>query len=355
MDEIEYEDNVDVCAENIFMIEIARQEEYNKKTIQLDKINSIINRLTNVLKYNTYYHLKYTSYDTIRIHRSILLNKYFNKMRRQWTSQSHKYFTSLIDINTKYNQALSLPTPPPPSSIPPPPPPSSNILPPPPPPKGILLPPSLLLSSGGLNNSNNVILFNDDPKPPKGILLKRLNISSMPQSTYQLTFWCKNRDEMKRRVKDIPIDWTYINEKYVDSVKLFEKKVDRKVEARAREGIVDMTRLNQFEIILSQYKLPVDDTKRGLVDATISYDDICQISMLISDDEDNKKIIEWTGEEESLYDSVRVVREILKIPRVKNRVKCMMIKHELLLDVKKLNDQIVSYRDIFDTLYVMLV
>jgi hypothetical protein len=46
------------------------------------------------------------------------------------------------------------------------------------------------------------------------------------------------------------------------------------------------------------------------------------------------------------------VRTILKIPRVKNRVKCIILKNDFALDTKTLMDQMREYSDPFEVLQV---
>lgn len=60
------------------------------------------------------------------------------------------------------------------------------------------------------------------------------------------------------------------------------------------------------------------------------------------------------GDENNLAEATRTVRMILQIPRVKNRVKCIILKNDFALDTKNLMDQMREYCDPLEILQVSL-
>jgi hypothetical protein len=62
--------------------------------------------------------------------------------------------------------------------------------------------------------------------------------------------------------------------------------------------------------------------------------------------------LDYKGEESNLVEAIRVVRNVLKIPRAKLRVQCILDKHEFAIDTKILLDQMREYTDPFEIMLV---
>lgn len=325
------EEDVDERAEKIFVIELARREEELKRLLQVDKIRYVLNRAVKTAQSGPFAHLKSIAYDRVRIKRSVIMGRYFQKMRLQWLGAAGRCVAELKSINAGFNSKASAP---------------KLVIPAPP---SLLLkaPPLGLLLAGP---SSKALNFND-PKPPANVALVKVPVSQIAPNAFNASFFHVNAKEIVKAKDEIKIDWQRVAEEFAETKKKEEKKAEKK-ESRQTEGIVETTKVNQYEIILSRYSIGIDETVSRIRDMSLSYDQLTTIARLVTDDDDCRKIADWQGDESTLVSAILAIRKLLQLPMLKARVRCLTAKHDLMLDIKQLTDAMREYRDAFECIYV---
>jgi hypothetical protein len=262
--------------------------------------------------------------------------------------------------------------PPPPGLLPGIPPPPPGLLPgiPPPPPPGLLaglLPPPSLLGIEGIPPPPPGMALGilgekeqkkvRDPRPKAG-MLRKVYLGAIAPNALKQTFWAKKAEELMKEEPKIKLDWESLEEDFKEKEpkKAEEKAVKDKAASKAtKEGILEDKKVNQFEIILNRFSLPKEKALDMIKSFEFSYDQAAQVMFLLPEEADCQRILEWQDDVENLNEATKFVRSLLKIPRVKVRVKCVIAKLEFLLDCKTLSTQMKEYTHPFCLLQVVFL
>ena len=197
-----------------------------------------------------------------------------------------------------------------------------------------------------------------DPRPKTGVQLRKVFLGQLGPQALSNTFWVKLHDTLFAEEGSIKLDWQQLEDDFKDkepkAALEIEKPADKVIKT-TKEGILEDKKVNQFEIILSRFELNPTQARDALISLKITYDQASQVFLLLPEEDDCNRILEWQGDESTLAVATRIVRDLLRIPRVKIRVKCIIAKHEFAMDVGSLGKQMKEYLDTFEMLQVVSI
>lgn len=126
-----------------------------------------------------------------------------------------------------------------------------------------------------------------DPKPPKEVNLRKVFINALATNILKNTFWTKYEDDLFKEEEKIKINWEVVNQDFKEREKKakVEEKPAEEAKKNTEETIVELKKVSQFEIILSKFTLSDQKTRESLVNFLLTYDQICQVMLLLPEDE----------------------------------------------------------------------
>ncbi|EJD01599.1 FH2-domain-containing protein [Fomitiporia mediterranea MF3/22] len=216
---------------------------------------------------------------------------------------------------------------------PPPPPPSGLSIPPPPPP-----PPS---SAPGMP---------PPPPPPPGMSRKGAPIPNivLPGKRLRPFFWTKVTvqaagpsvwDDVLSTGSSIDLDLKELEETF--SLEAAPSKVASSPQNSPRKTsvttLLDTTRANNILIMLTRIKPSLADIKRALLtidDSLLSVDDLKAISRHLPTTDEMKRIDEF-GDVKQLAKADQYLKELSGIPRLSERINCMLYRRKLEIDIEE--------------------
>ncbi|CAI2175942.1 18087_t:CDS:10 [Funneliformis geosporum] len=245
----------------------------------------------------------------------------------------------------------SLSSPPPPSVAISPPPQTVGIPPPPPPPPPgtVSLQPLLTEDSNSINNAS--VLYDNSPikanfNKPKGPL-KQLFWSKISNLEVNNTVWKDIQDE------DIPLNTNELDELFSKTVAVTSEN-GIKVSVKATvTTLLDFNRANNIAIMLARIKMPYSEIKNAILeldDEKLSVENLRSIKQYVPNSEEIELVKEYDGDLSTLGNAENYFREIMIIPRMSERLNCMIFRRRFEIEVQELLPEITMLHDAYEDL-----
>ncbi|KAI9298202.1 FH2-domain-containing protein [Neoconidiobolus thromboides FSU 785] len=308
--------------------------------------------------------------------------------------------TSQSKLNSTNSNIIPLNIPPPPplppnnNKIPPPPPllsppifnKSTGSLPPPPPPplpltsnhkvtKSTLLPPpppppmSSILQK--LTEDNTKILPTGiPPPPPNGTGENLLGISSQSQKNIAIKpkvpmkalFWKKIGNGRVRDTiwENMELDKIYKKMDFEEIELLFCKKITkkpgsgyssigRKLKGKKSITLLDFNRANNIAIALARMKMPFPAIRLAILeinDTRLSIDNLRSLENIAPTQDEIKIVKSYNGTIETLGTAEKYMLQILDIPRLSERLNCMIFRRKFDSDLQDIKPELTTLNQV---------
>ncbi|GAO49290.1 FH2-domain-containing protein [Saitoella complicata NRRL Y-17804] len=270
----------------------------------------------------------------------------------------------------------SLPPPPPPPAPPPPPPPMVNgapAAPPPPPPPPM---PNLHRSASLPTHLPQIAAGFPPPPPPLPPVAGRRppppppppaniqnNLLGRPAKPLKPLFWNKIApQEISATIwKDIKPD----GDLKVDQVKQeLDTFFGKDAPAHAQKGsevstksafakktrvtLIDLNRANTLAIMLARMRLPYPVIRESLLridDTKLSVENLKVIKQYAPTIEEMELVRDYTGDETTLGNAERYFKQVMTIPRLKERVSCMIYRRRFATEIEELQPELMTLHE----------
>jgi hypothetical protein len=274
---------------------------------------------------------------------------------------------------------LGFDAPPPPTGLigfdAPPPPPGLIGFDAPPPPLGMIAPPLVSLRSDSISllgppplclssslANNTAILIKQtavpkrgsDPRPQDDAILRKVLWVCNDNNFLRETFWKKNETRLLIEEQKLTLNWPQLQTWFEDQAEKQRRLngassllIDSLAPQKEQFFILDKTIANNFAISIKKFKISAQQTKNLAINMRLDMDDSYQLIRCLPNDEDEKKLKDWSGDPSILTKEETWLRAIIKTPRVKIRVRCLMEKLDFENDFSQFYTRLQHYNDPF--------
>jgi diaphanous 1 len=213
----------------------------------------------------------------------------------------------------------------------------------------------LLANGSSINNINNTSSFGSISTPvtitfnkQKGPL-KQLFWSKISKHEVNNTVWKDIQED------DVPINIDELEELFSKTVAI-PSEHDTKISIKSTvTTLLDFNRANNIAIMLARIKMPYSEIKDAILeldDEKLSVENLRSIRQYIPTSEEIELVKEYDGDLSTLGNAENYFREIMVIPRMSERLSCMIFRRRFEIEVQELLPVCIMSNRIYDFIYL---
>ena len=170
------------------------------------------------------------------------------------------------------------------------------------------------------------------------------------------SFWSFNQEYLLTHESDFLLDWTSLESNFEDliSKKRRLKALGQNVDSPTKENdkaekvyILEPQKVQNYYVAITKLGMSIETAQQKIADLTLTHDQVYQLIRCFPPDEETQQLLKWKGDENQLTKEERQLCKIVKIPRGKIRVRCLMEKYDFESDFLEFYARLGKYHEPF--------